>query len=267
MLTKIDLDQLHESAYQGRLLPETTEEKLHRLESLMKSIELNGLMQPITVRKLDDGYEIIDGHRRVEATRELNKSQISAIVKNVTEREAQVLSIIGNLQRENLTNIEKAIAFKKILDSKIFKDKREFSKAIGMDETFVGDLINTVNMDSRIIDDLVTNKTTNDVRLLRAIRRVEDVDEEQYSEKQWAIYQAFKAKGLSRADVIELVRMSKEPPKKSYTVVKSAHKIHIEFHKKFTAPQRNLIRNMLDEKLAEIIKQVVGEDTVRPEEE
>ncbi len=114
-------------------------------------------MQPITVRQVGKEYEIIDGHRRAEAFRRFGKEEIPAIISNVSDREAQVMAVVTNLQREDLSNIEKAIAFQKILASGLFKDKREFSKSIGKDETYVGNLVNTVNMNQRIIDDLIQN--------------------------------------------------------------------------------------------------------------
>ncbi len=95
----------------------------------------------------------------------------------------------------------------------MFEDKRELSKAIGKDETFVGDLLNTLNMDKRIVDDLLKNKTTNDVRMLRAIRRVEPVNQVGYSEKQWEIYQRFLNENLSREEVLSLTRTATDGKK------------------------------------------------------
>lgn len=250
----ISVNELHESPYQGRLINVgSSENEKNELDSLKRSIKANGLMNPVIARAIETGYELVDGHRRVEAYKQLGIDKIACFVKNYTDSEAQVMSVVGNLQREDLSNIEKAIAFKKVLDHGIFKDKRDLSKAIGKDETYVGDLLNTVNMDQRIIDDLLKNKTTNDVRLLRTIRTVDKVDETQKSDKQWQLYQRFLAEGLSRFDVQNLVKNLKDKPEKLYSVNLSAQKIHISFHEKLPKNKRDLITKLLEEKMDEIM--------------
>ena len=253
----INLNSIKESPYQGRLInPADTSDEKSLLAGLKNSIQSSGLMQPVVLRAVDGGYELIDGHRRVEACRQLGWETIEAIVNEYSDKEAQVMSVVANLQRTDLKNIEKAIAFKKVLDQGIFKDKRELSKAIGKDETFVGDMINAANMDQRIIDDLLKNKTTNDVRLLRSIRRVEKVDENQVSEKQWELYQRFINENLSRFEIQKLSKTTKEGPEKSYSVTRTAHKIHIELHNKLPKDKREMIQKMLEEKMEEIMKLV-----------
>ncbi|MCF8359997.1 MAG: ParB/RepB/Spo0J family partition protein [Prolixibacteraceae bacterium] len=250
----INVKDLHESPFQGRLMLKGDEGIRNKeLENLKRSISETGLISPVIVRAKNEGYEVIDGHRRVEAYRQLGRKTIECIVKEYNDREAQAMSVAANLQREDLSNIEKALAFKKVLEQGIFKDKRELSKAIGKDETYVGDLLNTVNMDQRIIDDLLKNNTTNDVRLLRIIRKVEKVDENQVSEKQWLIYQQFKKEGLSRMEVQALVKAEKGQPEKPYTVILSANKFHIELNEKLPKKKRDKIREFLEEKMEEIL--------------
>lgn len=253
----ISLSELKESPYQGRLI-DTQERKegATLLTSLISSIEQNGLMNPVVVRETDNGYEIIDGHRRVEAYRQMGREKIECRIKNYSDKEAQVMSVVGNLQRQELSSIEKAIAFKKVLNRGIFKNKQELSTAIGMDQTYVGDMINAVNMDQRIIDDLLTNKTTSDMRLLRAIRLVEKTDENQYSEKQWQLYQQFKNEGLTREEVQVKAKVSRQKPGKNYTVVQTPRRIHINLSEKLPRAKREMIQKMLEEKMEEIMKLV-----------
>jgi len=206
----INLQKLKKSPYQGRLFEITGEDddqtSVKQLEELTQSIETTGLMQPVIVRPVEDSYEIIDGQRRVMAMRKLGRGQIKAIVKNCTEREAQIMSVVGNLQRKNLTTIEQAVTYKKLLDAGIFKDKRELSKAIGKDESYIGDLLGTLNMDSRIVDDLAKKNLVKDLRILRAIRRSDKVNEEGKSEKQWDLYRKVALKKLNRKKLNELIR-------------------------------------------------------------
>lgn len=80
---------------------------------LLESIRANGTLVPIIVRSSSTGkYEIISGHRRVEACKELNVDTIPAIVKELTNEEAIITMVDANLQRENLLPSEKAFAYK-----------------------------------------------------------------------------------------------------------------------------------------------------------
>lgn len=80
---------------------------------LLESIRANGTLVPIIVRSSSAGkYEIISGHRRVEACKELNVDTIPAIVKELTNEEAIITMVYANLQRENLLPSEKAFAYK-----------------------------------------------------------------------------------------------------------------------------------------------------------
>lgn len=133
-ILKININKIKESAYQGRLLMfgSTDNENADKLlKQLAENIKENGLLNPVVLRVTEDSYEIIDGHRRIEAFRLLGEEKIEAIVKEMNDREAQVMSVVSNLQRKDLYNIERALAFKKILDAGIFKDQKELSKAIG----------------------------------------------------------------------------------------------------------------------------------------
>ncbi len=210
----IRIDEIKESPYQGRIISiETKKGQIAdpSLRELEISIHNQGLITPIIIRPSINGYELIDGHRRVEIFKKLNHTHIPAIIKEADDGKAQAYSIIGNLHRKNLSTIEKAIAFKKIMDSKIFQDVKELSVAVGKHESYVGDILNTLKMDQRIIDDLAKNKSTDDVRLLRAIRKVEKAVDN-HSEKQWALYTEFLTNKLSRKEVMD---RAKGDPKKT----------------------------------------------------
>lgn len=256
---KIKIDSLIDSPYQGRLISimdHSGKVLQYGLRQLSESIRSNGLLQPISVREKDGNYEVIDGHRRVEAHKILGLTEIKALVNNVSDKEAQVISVISNIQRENLSNIERAIAFRKILDQSIFKDKRELSKAIGKDETYVGDLLNVLNMDKRIIEDVATNKTTNDVRLLRAIRKVEDVNLSGESEKQWELYNRFKKENLSRKEISKIVLKIKRPDLGQYEIKGEHKKLSIIMHEKLTRKQEILFKQILEEKIKQILQEI-----------
>ena len=203
------VDDIIDSSYQARFLSvndlETKESDKETLE-LAISIEANGLLQPVTVRKTGDKFELIDGHRRVLAHKILKKQFIDAIVTEMDDKQSQLMGITANLQRKNLNLIELALAYQKMIESGTFPDKKKLSASLGKDETYVGDVLNTLNMDKRIVDDLSKNNTIKDVRLLRAIRQIDDVDENQESQMQWDLYQNVVKNNLSRQQVANYLK-------------------------------------------------------------
>lgn len=224
------------------------------MDELARSIQLTGLIQPITVRSIENGYELIDGHRRVKAMKMLGRGQIMANIKDVSDREAQVMHVIGNLQRKNLKPVEQALTYQKMLDTGIFKDKRELSKAIAKDETFIGDLLSTLQLDSRIIDDLAKNNLIKDLRILRLIRLHAPVDKNGFSQEQWELYRKVLFSKMSRKDLASLVKK----PANNHTVktwrMKSATKkvtISLETGILDQAKKEKLMK-LIDEKMKEI---------------
>ena len=82
-------------------------------------------MQPILVRKHENGYEVVAGERRLKAAKALGLEQVPVIIKNVTDREALVLALVENIQREDLNAIEEAHAVSKRLVEKEFQFTQE----------------------------------------------------------------------------------------------------------------------------------------------
>jgi len=86
------------------------------IEELVETIRHHGLIQPIVVRPVGDGFEVIAGERRLRAVKRLGLSTIPAIVRNLEDREAAALALIENLQRESLSPIEEAIAYQRLME-------------------------------------------------------------------------------------------------------------------------------------------------------
>ena len=86
-------------------------------ELLIDSIKINGVISPIIVRHLEQGFEIISGHRRVEACKRLGIETIPAIVKELTKDEAVIMHVDSNLQRDSILPSEKAYGYKMKLEA------------------------------------------------------------------------------------------------------------------------------------------------------
>ncbi|MBZ4671376.1 MAG: ParB family transcriptional regulator, chromosome partitioning protein [Clostridiales bacterium] len=86
------------------------------LHMLAESIKQNGILQPLSVRKVDDGYELISGERRLRAAKLIGLENVPCIVVDITERNSAVLAIVENIQRQDLSFFEEAIAIEKLID-------------------------------------------------------------------------------------------------------------------------------------------------------
>jgi len=86
------------------------------IDELVETIRRHGLIQPIVVRPVGEGFEVIAGERRLRAVKRLGLPTIPAIVRELGDREAAALALIENLQRESLSPIEEAIAYQKLME-------------------------------------------------------------------------------------------------------------------------------------------------------
>lgn len=110
-IEKIDINLVYPNPNQ----PRKTFDK-ESLNELAESIRIHGLIQPIIVNKMDDGYMIIAGERRYRACKICSLNQIDAIVKNYTNKQISEISIIENLQREDLNPVEVAKGIRKLME-------------------------------------------------------------------------------------------------------------------------------------------------------
>jgi len=112
IIASIALDRIQRNPYQPRAEFEPV-----ALDELKRSIQEKGIIQPVTVRRLGDEYQLISGERRVRAAREAGLKQIPAYIIRVRSNEEMLeLALIENLQREHLNPIEIAISYKRLID-------------------------------------------------------------------------------------------------------------------------------------------------------
>ena len=111
-VVKIPIDKIIPNRFQPRTVFD--EEKI---EELSRTIHTHGVIQPIVVRSYEnDRYEIIAGERRYRAMKKLNWTEVPAIVRNLSDKETASIALIENLQREELTAIEEALAYQQLLE-------------------------------------------------------------------------------------------------------------------------------------------------------
>lgn len=107
----IRIDEIIPNRYQPR-----TEFNDEKINELCQTIKTHGVIQPIVVREIEGGYELIAGERRWRAVTKLGLPTIPAIIRNFNDSQSASVALIENLQRENLTSIEEAVAYQKLIE-------------------------------------------------------------------------------------------------------------------------------------------------------
>ena len=126
------------------------------LEELAASIKANGVLQPIVIRPLPvplrDGarYEIIAGERRWQAAKLAGLKDIPAIVRDLSDREAALVALIGNIQREELTSAEEARAFKRLVEE-FSLTHQEIAELVGRSRTAVTNLMRLLELPPEVV--------------------------------------------------------------------------------------------------------------------
>ena len=166
-LEDMSIELLQDNPYQPRI-----EIKSEEVQELANSIQENGLLQPILVARFGKEYYIIAGHRRVEAHKLLGKENIKArIIRNVDDKTLASISLIENLQREDLDIIETAIAIKRYKEE-FNKTLDEIGKELGKTKSWISRMLSVLSLPQEIIDDVKNNKSTSDVDSLNRINNI-----------------------------------------------------------------------------------------------
>ncbi|CDN41525.1 MULTISPECIES: ParB/RepB/Spo0J family partition protein [unclassified Paenibacillus] len=143
---EIDLKQLRANPYQ----PRTTFQD-ESIRELAESIRQHGVIQPIIVRTVLKGYEIIAGERRCRASQLCGNTTIPAVVRNFTDQQVMEIALIENLQREDLNAIELAVAYQAIMD-KFDLTQEELSLKVGKSRSHIANFLRLLSLPGDIKD-------------------------------------------------------------------------------------------------------------------
>ncbi len=153
-IIEISLDELRPNPYQPRKLFDD-----EALIELSESIKEHGVFQPIIVKKSIKGYEIIAGERRFRASKMAGKETIPAIIRDFTDEQMMEISLLENLQRENLNPLEEALAYKNMLD-KLNLTQDELSKRVGKSRSHITNIIGILRLPSEVQKLIASEKLT-----------------------------------------------------------------------------------------------------------
>lgn len=124
--------------------------KQNELEELVNSIKLNGILQPILLKPLDNGnYEIIAGERRWRAAKILQLEQMPAIIKNIGNQEALEIALIENIQRENLNPLEEAETYKRLVEEYNYTQEK-VAEVVSKSRSHIANLLRLLTLSDNI---------------------------------------------------------------------------------------------------------------------
>ena len=195
----IQIKDIQKNPYQPR--KEFLEEKI---QELAQSIKENGLIQPIIVRKSPVlGYEILAGERRYRASIAAGLSEVSVIVKQLSDQDMMLHSIIENLQRENLNPIEEAKAYQSLIDKGF--THTEIAEKMGKSRPYITNLVRLLGLPKHILTEVESGKLSQaHARLLIQLS----------SDKQDKLLNRIQTENLSVRQVEQILQKTKKISKK-----------------------------------------------------
>ncbi len=173
------------------------------LDELANSIKDKGLLQPILVRPIKSGYEIVAGERRWRAAKLAGLTEVPVVLRELSDREALELAIIENLQREDLGPLEEARAFKQLLDFGMTQD--EAAQSVGKGRTTVTNALRLLTLPRNAMEALETGSiTAGHARAILAMpEEAHDWALEQIVTNHLSVRQAEQLKLLSDEDTVQ----------------------------------------------------------------
>ena len=181
-IVRIPVDRITAGRYQPRIHFDDT-----ALLDLSRSIKEQGLIQPITVRETDGHYEIIAGERRFRACQLAGYTEVPCCILSPTEEEAAQMALVENIQRQDLSAVEEARSYVRIM-KQTGLNQEQMAEKLGKSQSFIANKIRLLNLPEEVQEGILEGKITE--RHGRAILAAEP-------EKQKAVYEHVLNKSLT----------------------------------------------------------------------
>ena len=168
-IIEIELDKIVPNRFQPRKIFNED------VSELAESIREHGVLQPITLRPLGEKYEIIMGERRFRACEKLGLKRIPAMIVEMNDREAMEVALIENLKRKNLTPIEEALYYKRILDAG-YLTQEQLAVKLGKTQSTIANKLRLLSLDKDVQNALLKGEISE--RHARSILRLTDKEKQ-----------------------------------------------------------------------------------------
>lgn len=188
-------------------------------KQLVASLKQSGIIQPIVVRKTDKGYEIIAGERRWRAAQLAGFQDVPIVIREASDREAAELSLVENIQREELNAVEEANAYQTLMD-KFNLSQEEISTRVGKDRSTIANTVRLLKLPPEAKTSLIAKKiTAGHARSLLALDSVQ---------AQVQALRLIEHKGLNVRETERLVKNLKETPSIKAKASTDPHIVELE---------------------------------------
>lgn len=168
-VVELEISDLFSNPYQPRKVFDED-----ALKELAMSIKEHGVFQPVIVKKTIKGYNIIAGERRVKASRIAGKTTVPAIIKEFTDEEMMQVALLENLQREDLSAIEEAKAYKGIIES-MKLTQEDLANKLGKSRSHITNMLGLLRLPLNVQDMVLYNKLS--MGHARVLSKLDDHDQ------------------------------------------------------------------------------------------
>lgn len=151
---EIPIDEIHPNPYQPRQVFDEA-----KIDELAQSIAEHGVFTPVLLRKAVSGYQLIAGERRLRASKKANKTTIPAIVLDFDDRQMMEISLIENVQRENLNVVEEAHAYQTLV-TKLGLTQEALALKIGKSRPHIANTLRILQLPQSVLDLVLDQKLT-----------------------------------------------------------------------------------------------------------
>ena len=169
-IIEVSLDDIIPNRFQPRL---SFDEQ--GLNELAESIRQHGIIQPLVLRKIGDKYEIIAGERRYKASYIAGLTKVPAVIIDLNDNESAEVAIVENIQRKDLSPIEEAKSYKKLLD-RGYLTQDQLASRMGKNQSTVSNKLRLLNLDEKVQDALLNNKISE--RHARSLLKLDNKEEQ-----------------------------------------------------------------------------------------
>lgn len=168
-IVELDVNELRPNPYQPRTVFDED-----ALKELAESIKENGVIEPIIVKKSIKGYDVIAGERRLKASKIAGKETIPAIIRQLSDDKMAEIALLENLQRENLTALEEAMAYKSLIE-KLNLTQEQLAKKVSKSRSHITNMLGLLRLPEEVQEMIQAKKLT--MGHARALSKLEDKEE------------------------------------------------------------------------------------------
>jgi ParB family chromosome partitioning protein len=195
--TEIDINQISPNPYQPRHdFPDD------KLTELADSIKNHGIIQPLVVRQVNGKLQLIAGERRLRAAKLAGLASVPVVIKDLSDQNMMEVAIVENIQRENLSPVEEAEAYRRLMNE-FYLTQDDIAKKVGKSRPAIANTLRLLNLPSEVQTDLSSGTLTmGHARALLALKTAEE---------QKAVWAQIQLQQLSVRETEEMIRKINEP--------------------------------------------------------